>query len=169
MLVFRRRDPRWGRNGEAGAECPYLMSMYAASFSLGFQQGHTQAGAMPRHAFTDPAAAVASTGFLNGIATIKHWNGNTLEDSDGWTRHNFDDNVSDFVLADNTFPAFRAGIRAGGASGVMCAYNAVQGLPSCTSPLLKATLQAWNFSGYHLHQSHIWIACCFKFESTIVK
>jgi beta-glucosidase-like glycosyl hydrolase len=30
----------------------------------------------------------------------------------------------------------------------MCAYNAVQGVPSCTSPLLKAQLEAWNYSGY---------------------
>lgn len=28
------RDPRWGRNGEAGAEDPYLMSTYVDYVSL---------------------------------------------------------------------------------------------------------------------------------------
>eukprot|EP01044_Picomonas_judraskeda_P000755 COSAG03_NODE_36_length_17658_cov_56.766900_12_plen_394_part_00 len=30
----------------------------------------------------------------------------------------------------------------------MCAYNSVQGIPSCTSPLLKQQLHAWEFGGY---------------------
>lgn len=28
MIRLKARDPRWGRNGEAGAEDPYLMSTY---------------------------------------------------------------------------------------------------------------------------------------------
>jgi beta-glucosidase-like glycosyl hydrolase len=142
------RDVRWGRNGESGPECPFLMSMFSSSFTLGFQRGLTNAEQLPRHAFADvPPVQTKENPFLNGVVTIKHWDGNSLEDSDGFTRHNFNDNVSDFVLSDSYFPAFRAGIRVG-ALGVMCAYNAVQGVPSCTSPLLKAQLEAWNYSGY---------------------
>jgi beta-glucosidase-like glycosyl hydrolase len=29
--------PRWGRNGEGGAEDPYLMGEYAAAYTKGFQ------------------------------------------------------------------------------------------------------------------------------------
>ena len=136
------RDPRWGRNGEAGPECPYLMGQYASSFTLGFQR--LEHKHLPRNSYTP---VPASPNPVTGVVTIKHWDGNTLEDSDGFSRHTFSDNVSNFVLADGYFPAFRAGVKAG-ASGVMCAYNSVQGLPACTSPLLKAQLKDWGFSGY---------------------
>ena len=33
------RDPRWGRNGEAGSEDPYLMSVFSLMYTLGFQNG----------------------------------------------------------------------------------------------------------------------------------
>ncbi len=36
-VVNLNRDPRWGRNGEGGAEDPYLMGEYAAAFTRGFQ------------------------------------------------------------------------------------------------------------------------------------
>jgi hypothetical protein len=96
------RDPRWGRNGEAGPECPYLMSQYSSSFTLGFQRG--EVSRLPRNSF---AEITPNPPLLRGVVTIKHWDGNSLEDSDGFTRHTFNDNVSDFVLADSYFPAFR--------------------------------------------------------------
>ena len=36
-VVNLNRDPRWGRNGEGGAEDPYVMGEYAAAFTRGFQ------------------------------------------------------------------------------------------------------------------------------------
>ena len=40
-------------------------------------------------------------------------------------------------------------LRDGGASGVMCSYNAVNGEPVCTSGLLNATLRgALGFEGF---------------------
>jgi beta-glucosidase-like glycosyl hydrolase len=36
-VVNLNRDPRWGRNGEGGAEDPYLMGEYAAAYTKGFQ------------------------------------------------------------------------------------------------------------------------------------
>ena len=98
---------------------PILMSMFSSSFTLGFQRGLTDPTQLPRHAFGEPPpVGPEESPFLNGVVTIKHWDGNSLEDSDGFSRHNFNVNVSDFVLADSYFPAFRAGIRAG-AAGVM--------------------------------------------------
>jgi hypothetical protein len=138
------RDVRWGRNGESGPECPFLMSTYSSSFTLGFQRGVTNAQHLPRHAFDAvPPAMEGESPFLNGVATIKHWDGNSLEDSDGFSRHNFNDNVSNFVLSDSYFPAFRystqlyitrynlsscdyfSALRAGirmGAAGVVCIH-----------------------------------------------
>ena len=64
---------------------------------------------------------------------------NNLEDTPrGFTRETFDANVSNQLLADYYYPAFRASIVAADAKGVMCALNAVRGKPACLSPLLKA-------------------------------
>ena len=49
----------------------------------------------------------------------------TVEDSDGFTRHDISANVSRYMLQDTYFPAFELAIK-GGARGVMCAYNAVR-------------------------------------------
>lgn len=82
------RDPRWGRNGEAGSEDPYLMGQYAIAATAGFQNGSAIAPAYP------------GLPFYRGVVTLKHWAANTLEDSDGYTRHTFDANVSNFILQD---------------------------------------------------------------------
>jgi beta-glucosidase-like glycosyl hydrolase len=136
------RDPRWGRNGEAGAECPYLMGQFALMWTRGFQYG-----ALPG----DDVAAAKARRPLLGAVCLKHWAANTLEGGaageHGETRHNFNVNVSNWVLQDGYFPAFR-GAAIDGARGAMCSYNAVQGTPACTSPMLKAQLGAWNFTGY---------------------
>jgi beta-glucosidase-like glycosyl hydrolase len=37
----------------------------------------------------------------------------------------------------------------GNAKGVMCSYNAVNGVPTCANPLLSKVLrETWNFTGY---------------------
>ena len=54
------------------------------------------------------------------VVTLKHFDGQTVEDSDGWNRHTISANVSKYMLADTYFPAFERSIK-GGAKGVMCA------------------------------------------------
>jgi len=126
------RDPRWGRNGEAGAECPLLMSAIGVAQTEGLQRGD---GREKR--------------FIQVAATVKHFAVNGLEDTPrGISRENFDANVSDYLLADYYWPAFRAAIRTADAKGIMCALNAVRGHPACLSPLLNAAKTAWNFTGY---------------------
>jgi hypothetical protein len=44
----------------------------------------------------------------------------SLENSDGFTRHNFNAIVSNYSLADTYFPAFKQSVVVGGATGVMC-------------------------------------------------
>lgn len=86
---------------------------------------------------------------LAGVATLKHWDAYDLEDSDNATRHNFNAVVSFYALQGTYFPAFKKSIIEGGAGGVMCSYNAVNGVPTCASPMLTKTLRdAWGFQGY---------------------
>jgi len=81
--------------------------------------------------------------------TLKHWDAYSLEDADGYTRHNFDAIISNYSLADTYFPAFKAAVQQGGAKGVMCSYNSINGIPTCAHPMLNKVLrETWNFSGY---------------------
>ncbi|EOD18267.1 hypothetical protein EMIHUDRAFT_447998 [Emiliania huxleyi CCMP1516] len=135
-VLNMNRDPRWGRNGEGGAEDPYLMGQLGTAWTRGLQQG-------------DPEIArEAASQYTLVAVTLKHFDANSLEDSDGFTRHTVDVNVSRQLLTDYYWPAFRAPIREAGALGVMCSYNAVNGLPACASPVMKAAREAWGFQGY---------------------
>ena len=83
------------------------------------------------------------------VVTLKHWDAYSLEDSDGFTRNNFNALVSNFSLADTYWPAFKEAVTDGGAKGIMCSYNAVNGVPTCASSFLSSVLRTqWNFSGY---------------------
>merc|ERR1719440_903597 len=68
--------------------------------------------------------------YVKIAACCKHFYAYSLEDSDGFTRHTFDANVSMRDLAETYLPAFKA-CAAAGAEQVMCSYNAVNGVPTC--------------------------------------
>lgn len=129
------RDPRWGRNLETPGEDPYLNGQYGAFHTMGLQQGE------------DPR-------YLQAIVTLKHWDAYSLEDDGGGagkpTRHNFNAIVSNRDLADTYWPAWKNSVRQGKAKGVMCSYNAVNGVPSCASSFLLQTVlrDTWGFDGY---------------------
>jgi beta-D-xylosidase 4 len=150
-VINLNRDPRWGRNGEAGSEDPYLMGQYAVACVGGFQGGRPVERGRPAAAPTATATAEPVKPFLQGVATIKHMDANSLEGTSAhsqFNRHNFDAQVDNFTLADAYFPAFREAIKEAGALGVMCSYNAVQGVPTCLSPLMVAARKQWGFQGY---------------------
>eukprot|EP00931_Biecheleriopsis_adriatica_P070744 TRINITY_DN44536_c0_g1_i1.p1 TRINITY_DN44536_c0_g1~~TRINITY_DN44536_c0_g1_i1.p1 ORF type:complete len:877 (-),score=200.93 TRINITY_DN44536_c0_g1_i1:62-2692(-) len=128
------RDPRWGRNLETPGEDPYLNGQYGVWHTKGLQYGEDKR-------------------YLQAVVTLKHWDAYSLEDGGGKgapTRHTFDAVISKADLAGTYFPAFKAAVREGGARGVMCSYNEVNGVPSCANKfLLQDVLRtAWNFSGY---------------------
>ncbi len=124
------RDPRWGRNQEVPSEDPHTNGRFGVAYTRGLQRGN------------DPR-------FLQAVVTLKHWDAYSLEDADGYTRHNFDARVSEYDLASTYMPAFRASVVEGRATGVMCSYNAVNGVPACASTKLNATLRGeWGFDGY---------------------
>jgi len=121
------RDPRWGRGQETYGEDPYLTSQLGIAFITGLQGN-------------DPK-------YLQTIATSKHF---AVHSGPETTRHEADVTVSRHDLEDTYLPAFRATVIEGKVHSVMCAYNALDGAPACTSPMLlqQHLRKDWGFKGY---------------------
>ncbi len=121
------RDPRWGRGQETYGEDPRLTATLGVAFIEGLQGGD------PQH----PTV----------IATPKHF---AVHSGPEPGRHGFDVDVSPHDLEDTYLPAFRAAIVDGRAGSIMCAYNAIRGVPACASPwLLGDRLRGdWGFKGF---------------------
>ena len=141
------RDPRWGRGHETPGEDPTINADYAEDFVGGFQ------------------ARNATTTMMRGSACCKHFALYSLEGNvdkktgqvtppwgpDGTvTRHNFNAVAQQRDLVETYFPAFISCANRGNASGVMCSYNAVNGIPSCANKELLTTnlRESWGFDGY---------------------
>ena len=120
------RDPRWGRNEESYGEDPFLESRIAVQFVRGMQ------GDDPR--------------YLKTVSTPKHFIANNEEGR----RHTGSSDVDERNLREFYMPAFKAAVTEGGAFSVMCAYNALNGVPSCANSwLLEEVLRGeWGFGGY---------------------
>ena len=121
------RDPRWGRGQETYGEDPVLASRMGVAFVRGLQG-------------SDP-------NYFRAIATPKHF---AVHSGPEPSRHRDDVHPSPRDLAETYLPAFRATVMEGGAYSLMCAYNAVTGVPACASKeLLTDYLRdAWGFGGY---------------------
>ena len=121
------RDPRWGRGQETYGEDPFLTGRMAVAFIQGLQ------GADPH--------------YFKVIATAKHY---AVHSGPEPSRHQFDVRPSQHDLEDTYLPAFRAAIVDAKADSVMCAYNAVDGIPACanTDLLQKHLRDEWKFQGY---------------------
>jgi len=121
------RDPRWGRGHETYGEDPHLTGAIGSAFVRGMQ------GDDPR--------------LLKTVATAKHF---AVHSGPEPLRHRFDAQISDADLWDTYLPAFRSLVVDAQVASVMCAYNAVRGLPACGSPELLATIlrSTWGFAGY---------------------
>jgi len=109
------RDPRWGRNQEVPSEDPLLNGDFGSQYTQGLQEGK------------DPS-------YLQAVVTLKHWDAYSLENSGGFTRHNFNAVVSNYSLSHTYFPAFRQSVVEGGATGVMCEYVFSHPLCICIFP-----------------------------------
>jgi beta-glucosidase len=121
------RDPRWGRGQETYGEDPYLTSRIGVAYVHGLQGDN-------------PAAPKVS-------ATVKHFAVHSGPEAD---RHREDVHPSPHDLTETYLPAFHDTVTEGRALAVMCAYNAVDGVPACASDkLLKDTLRGdWRFQGH---------------------
>jgi beta-glucosidase len=121
------RDPRWGRGQETYGEDPFLTGRMAVAFIRGMQGD-------------DPH-------YFKVIATAKHY---AVHSGPEPSRHEFNVDPSERDLHDTYLPAFRAAMVEAKADSIMCAYNAVNGLPACASTELlgKYLRGEWKFQGY---------------------
>lgn len=121
------RDPRWGRGQETYGEDPYLTGTMGKAFVNGLQGNHPV--------------------YLKASACAKHFAVHSGPES---SRHTYNAMVSKYDLWDTYLPAFRDLTVDGKVTGVMCAYNALEGQPCCGSDLLMNAIlrNDWGFTGY---------------------
>ena len=124
------RDPRWGRGHETYGEDPFLAGRMGVAYVRGLQ-GETGRG----------------VGSLRAAAVAKHFavhSGPELE------RHRFDAQVDGHDLADTYLPQFAAVVREAHPSGIMAAYNRINGVPAVANgPLLDTWLRGHlGFDGF---------------------
>ena len=118
-------DPRNGRNGENPTEDGYLAGQYAIEYVRGAQEGPE-----------DPSR-------LQLAMSLKHFAGYQSETNRFASNFTF----SEFDLQDTYLVPFAAGFspQGGNASGAMCSYNSLSGVPACADPwLLKSMVEFWG-------------------------
>jgi len=118
------RDPRWGRSEESYGEDPFFDGTMVTAFVKGLQ------GDDPKHWQT--------------AALLKHFMANSNENGRGGSSSDFDERL----MREYYSVPFRMGIVDGGARAYMTAYNAWNGIPMATHPILKSmTFKDWGFDG----------------------
>ena len=121
------RDPRWGRGQETYGEDPYLTGHLGVAFIQGLQ------GPDPAH----PKV----------IATPKHF---AVHSGPEAGRDSFDVDPSPQDMESTYLPAFRLAVTEGKARSLMCAYNAIHGVPACALPslMIDRLRGDWGFMGF---------------------
>jgi beta-glucosidase len=118
------RDPRWGRIEESYGEDPYFNGVLAVAFARGLQ------GDDPR--------------YWQAASLLKHFLANSNEEGRGHTSSDFDERLFHEYYG----AAFRAAIRDAHARAFMAAYNAYDGVPCTTQPVLReVTMSLWGNDG----------------------
>ena len=121
------RDPRWGRGQETYGEDPFLTSKIGVAYVKGLQGKNSK--------------------YFKATACAKHF---AVHSGPEELRHHFNASPSKLDLYETYLPAFEALVTKGNVQGVMGAYNAVYGDPSCSSEFLMDELlkKQWGFNGY---------------------
>lgn len=121
------RDPRWGRGQETYGEDPYLTSRMGVAFIRGLQGD-------------DPLRPKT-------VAAVKHF---AVHSGPEASRHSDNIHPSARDLTETYLPAFHAAVTEAKAQSLMCAYNALDGVPACGSkPYLQTILRdEWKFKGW---------------------
>ena len=119
------RSPLWGREAETLGEDPYLAGQLVAPEVQGIQSSHV-------------------------VAEVKHYLGYDQEtdrfgEPPGSAAVN--DVVSTRALHEIYLPPFKAAVVDGGALGIMCSYNQINGQYACQDPSTLGTLRRWGFAG----------------------
>jgi beta-glucosidase len=118
------RDPRWGRSEESFGEDPYLVGAMAAAYARGLQGD-------------DPK-------YWRAASLLKHFLANSNENGRDRSSSDFDDRLFHEYYG----AGFRTAIMEGGARAYMAAYNAHNGTPCTTHPMLEdITVRLWGQDG----------------------
>ncbi len=119
------RDPRWGRGHETYGEDPFLTATIGCEFIKGIQ---------------------GDGEFYKASACSKHY---CVHSGPEKLRHSFDAKATKKDMEETYLPAFQKTVEAG-VSGVMGAYNRVNGVPACSNEyLIEEKLRGeWSFDGY---------------------
>ncbi|KAL8058449.1 hypothetical protein ABFX02_03G019000 [Erythranthe guttata] len=136
------RDPRWGRGHETPGEDPLVAGKYAVAFVRGIQGDNYNNDKVE--------GQENNNSILQASACCKHFTAYDLDNWKGVSRLGFDAKVTKQDLADTYQPPFKSCIQEGRASGIMCAYNRVNGVPNCADYdlLTKTARGEWGFQGY---------------------
>ncbi|GAA0504060.1 beta-glucosidase [Paractinoplanes deccanensis] len=118
-VVNLLRDPRWGRNEEGYSEDPLLTGAISTAYGKGLE------GPDPRHLKTAP--------------TLKHY----LAYNNETGRDVTSSNVPPRVLNEYDRQAFKPALTANAATGVMAAYNLINGRPATVDPDQATLLREW--------------------------
>ncbi|PKA58069.1 putative beta-D-xylosidase 7 [Apostasia shenzhenica] len=129
------RDPRWGRGQETPGEDPMMAGKYAISYVRGLQG--------------DSFRGKGTKGSLKASACCKHFTAYDLDRWKGVDRYSFNAEVSVQDLEDTYQPPFKSCVEQGHASGIMCSYNQLNGVPTCAdyNLLTKTARGLWGFDG----------------------
>lgn len=119
------RDPRWGRGQETFGEDPFLTAALASEYIKGIQ---------------------GDGEFFKASACSKHF---AVHSGPEKERHSFDSVVGDKDLFETYLPAFEKTVSVG-VTGVMGAYNRVNGVPCCANERLLGEIlrKKWGYKGY---------------------
>lgn len=131
------KDPRWGRGQETPGEDPLHLQQYVYNLIVGLQGG-------------------VNPQYKKIVSTCKHFAGYDMENvtnpvtgEDITTRHEFNAVIGYQDLVEYYLPPFQTCARDAQVGAVMCAYNALNGYPSCADPYLLQTIlrEHWGWSG----------------------
>lgn len=118
------RDPRWGRGHETYGEDPFLTAQMGVAYVEGLQ---------------------GDDEYMLASACAKHF---AVHSGPEELRHEFDAQCNKKDLRETYLYAFKKLVEAG-ITGVMGAYNRVNGEPSCAhTELMKILRDEWGFDGY---------------------
>ncbi|MDP9846593.1 glycoside hydrolase family 3 protein [Streptosporangium lutulentum] len=118
-VVNLLRDPRWGRNEEGYSEDPLLTGAISTAYGSGIQGD-------------DPDR-------LRAAPVLKHFLANNNE----VRRDTTSSSLRPRVLNEYDVPAFKAAVSADAATGVMTAYNLINGRPATVTDL-NASVRTWT-------------------------
>ncbi|KAL2021304.1 hypothetical protein VTK56DRAFT_7275 [Thermocarpiscus australiensis] len=131
------KDPHWSRGSETPGEDVLRVKRYAASMIRGLE------GPGPEQRI---------------VSTCKHYAGYDFEGSNGTTRHDFDAKITPQDLAEYYLAPFQQCARDSKVGSIMCAYNAVNGVPSCANAYLMQTILR-EYWGWTEHDNYITSDC----------